>query len=123
MTPPAAWTWRAPRERVVVDHTVDIEEDRGDFHERRSIAELRWQSCLSHAAFGVYEHIAENHKPGPLDYRYAATWESLSATDQWWKAATKAVGPAPILAAGVLAQAGLMIAAATVGHPASKRAG
>jgi hypothetical protein len=43
----------------------------------------------------------------------AASWESLPAAAQWWKAATKAVGPAPVLAPGILAFAGLLALAST----------
>lgn len=70
---------------------------------------------------GVYKHVEENRKAGALDFRYADRWESLSAASQWWKAATKTVGPAPILAPGVLIQAAVSVAAATVGHPARRR--
>lgn len=71
--------------------------------------------------FGVYEHINENHKAGALDFRYANTWESMSAASRWWKAATKTVGPAPVLAPGVLAEAALCVVAATWGHPEGKK--
>lgn len=80
--------------------------------------------CLAVVAaslFGIYKHIEENHKAGPLDFRYSTTWDSMSTASQWWKAATKTVGPAPILAAGVLAQSAFAIAAATVSHPATRR--
>jgi hypothetical protein len=50
-----------------------------------------------------------NHDSGPLDQRYADTWESMPATQQWWYAATKTVGPAPTLAPGVLAQTSLLL--------------
>jgi hypothetical protein len=77
--------------------------------------------AISGAALGVYKHIEENHAAGALDYRYAATWDSLSSASQWWKAATKAVGPAPVLAPGILAQSALLLLAATVRHPAASR--
>lgn len=80
--------------------------------------------CVSVAAatvFGIYEHIAENHKAGALDFRYADTWESMSSTSQWWKAATKTVGPAPVLAPGVLIEAALCVVAATWAHPALRK--
>jgi hypothetical protein len=73
------------------------------------------------AAFGVFEHTEENRTAGPLDYRYSATWSGLPATDQWWKALTKTVGPAPTLAPGVLMQAALCLVAATYKHPALGR--
>lgn len=71
--------------------------------------------------FGVYEHIEENHKAGALDFRYANTWESMSSASQWWKAATKTVGPAPVLAPGVLVEAALCVVAASWGHPAGRK--
>lgn len=70
---------------------------------------------LGASLFGVYEHIHENHTAGPLDFRYAERWDTMSASEQWWKAATKSVGPAPVLAAGVLAQSALLIALAAFG--------
>jgi hypothetical protein len=69
-------------------------------------------------AYGVYEHVAANHAAGALDARYSATWEGLSAATQWWLAASGGVGPSPSLAPGVLAFAGLCLAAATLAHPA-----
>jgi len=88
---------------------------------RIAIARVLCVLVIAASAIGVYKHIEENHKAGPLDYRYSETWESMSSAEQWWKAATKAVGPAPVLASGVLAQAALGIIAATVGHPAVRR--
>ena len=88
---------------------------------RIAIARVLCVLVIAASAIGVYKHIEENHKAGPLDYRYSETWESMSSAEQWWKAATKAVGPAPVLASGVLAQAALGIIAATVGHPAARR--
>ena len=46
---------------------------------------------------------------GALDQRTAATWETTPATTRWWMALSGGVGPAPPLAPGVLAQAGLML--------------
>lgn len=71
--------------------------------------------------FGVYEHVAENHKAGALDFRYAEKWDSMSSFSQWQKAATKTVGPAPVLAPGVLIAAGLCVVAATWEHPALRK--
>lgn len=89
---------------------------------RIALARLLCVAVLAASALGVYKHIEENHKAGALDFRYAERWESMSSFDQWWKASTKTIGPAPVLAAGILAQAALAIVAATVGHPASRRA-
>lgn len=92
---------------------------------RASIALARFVAvvALGGSGLGIYKHIEENHAAGVLDYRYAATWEQLSPASQWWKAATKAVGPAPVLAPGILAQSAVLLAGATVRHPARKRAG
>jgi len=70
------------------------------------------------ALFGVWEHVDANYNAGPLDGRYSATWDAMSPWSRWWAAATKAVGPSPVLAPAVLAEAGLCVALATVGHPA-----
>jgi len=70
------------------------------------------------ALFGIWEHVDENYKAGPLAQRYSATWDGMSSWSRWWAAATKAVGPSPILAPAVLAEAGLCVALATIGHPA-----
>ncbi|WP_231743569.1 hypothetical protein [Mycobacterium sp. GA-2829] len=64
--------------------------------------------------YGVLDHAAANHNAGPLDQRYADTWDSLAATEQWWLAATKAVGPAPTLAPGILAQTALLLILASL---------
>lgn len=85
---------------------------------RRTIRLARLLAVLVAAAtlFGIYEHIDENHKAGALDFRYANTWESMSSASQWWKAATKTVGPAPVLAPGVLVEAALCVVAASWGR-------
>jgi hypothetical protein len=85
---------------------------------RRTIRLARLLAVLVAAAtlLGIYEHIDENHKAGALDFRYANTWESMSSASQWWKAATKTVGPAPVLAPGVLVEAALCVVAASWGR-------
>ena len=85
---------------------------------RRTIRLARLLAVLVAAAtlFGIYEHIDENHKAGALDFRYANTWESMSSASQWWKAATKTVGPAPVLAPGVLVEAALCVVAESWGR-------
>ena len=70
---------------------------------------------------GIWFHVQENLAAGPLDRHYAATWDSMSSLDQLWAATTGAVGPAPILAPGVLAEISLALLLATVGHPALGR--
>ncbi|KUI22119.1 hypothetical protein AU195_07310 [Mycobacterium sp. IS-1496] len=64
--------------------------------------------------YGVIDHAAVNHDSGPLDQRYAETWDAMPATEQWWLAITKAVGPAPTLAPGILAQTALMLVLASL---------
>ncbi len=75
---------------------------------------------LGASIYGVLDHIAVNHNSGPLDQRYAETWDSLPATQQWWYAATKTVGPAPTLAPGVLGQTALLLLLAGLARPASR---
>ncbi len=64
---------------------------------------------LGASVYGVLDHIAVNHNSGPLDQRFADTWDSLSAPQQWWYASTKQVGPSPPLAPGILAQTALLL--------------
>jgi hypothetical protein len=73
---------------------------------------------IAAGAVGVWRHVVANYHAGPLDARYTFTWEAMSEPERWWKAATGGVGPAAILASGVLTQAGLLIFASTLGHPA-----
>ena len=70
--------------------------------------------------YGALEHIHSNYESGPLDFRYANTWATMSATSKWWKAATGAVGPAPALAPMALGMAGACLALATIAHPAGR---
>ena len=70
------------------------------------------------AAVGVWQHIHANYDAGPLDRRYAQTWESMSALSRWWLAARKGVGPSPPLAPGALAEAAFCVLLATLRHPA-----
>ncbi|KUI32633.1 hypothetical protein [Mycobacterium sp. GA-2829] len=59
--------------------------------------------------YGVLDHAAVNHHSGPLDQRYADSWDAMSETQQWWYAVTKMVGPAPVLAPGILAQTAFLL--------------
>lgn len=59
--------------------------------------------------YGVIDHAAANHNSGPLDQRYADSWDSMPVSQQWWYAVTKTVGPAPTLAPGTLAQTALLL--------------
>lgn len=70
--------------------------------------------------FGVVMHVAANYEAAPLDQEYGPRWEAMSTPARWWAASTGAVGPSPPLVPGVLAQAGIMLALATTGHPASE---
>jgi hypothetical protein len=64
---------------------------------------------LAAAVYGVIDHVLVNYSSGALDQRYADTWDTLPAVEQWWYAATKTVGPAPTLAPGVLGQTALLL--------------
>jgi hypothetical protein len=70
------------------------------------------------SAVGVWQHVAANYDAGSLDFRYGATWDTLPELTRWWLALTKTVGPAPLLAPGALAQAGLCILLSAIGQPA-----
>ncbi|MEP7216685.1 MAG: hypothetical protein ABI782_10570 [Anaerolineaceae bacterium] len=84
------------------------------------VAQVLAVAVIAASAIGVWKHIEANYDAGPLDFRYSASWGTMSETTRWWKAATKSVGPSPILAPGVLAQASLCVLAATFRHPARR---
>ncbi|MCA1835139.1 MAG: hypothetical protein LC721_01865 [Actinobacteria bacterium] len=65
--------------------------------------------------FGVFEHALVNYDSGPLDQRFADTWDVLSPWLRWWYAITRTVGPAPTLAPGMLGQAAATLLLATIG--------
>ncbi len=65
--------------------------------------------------YGIVQHVIANHDAGPLDARYADTWDSMSALSQWWAAATESVGPSPPLAPAALAVGGVCLWLATLG--------
>jgi hypothetical protein len=65
--------------------------------------------------FGVLEHALVNYDSGPLDQRFADTWDMLSPWLRWWYAITRTVGPAPTLAPGMLGQAAATLLLATIG--------
>ena len=50
---------------------------------------------LGSSIYGVIDHTLVNYSAGPLDQRFADTWETLPSAQQWWYAVTKTVGPAP----------------------------
>jgi hypothetical protein len=66
------------------------------------------------SGIGVFKHIEANYNVGGLDFRYADTWDEMSEAERWWKAATKEVGPSPILAPAAIAMAGALALAATM---------
>lgn len=84
---------------------------------RRAVTTVRLLAVLVllTSGFGVYEHVASNYDAGPLDGRYLDTWEQLPLATRWWYAASKTVGPAPPLAAGVLGYAAALVLLGTVG--------
>jgi len=74
---------------------------------------------LATSLFGVLEHALVNYEAGPLDQRFADTWDALSIWLRWWYAITRTVGPAPTLAPGMLGQAAATLMLATVGQRAA----
>jgi hypothetical protein len=74
---------------------------------------------LATSFFGVLEHALVNYHAGPLDQRFADTWDALSPWLRWWYAVTRTVGPAPTLAPGMLGQAAATLMLATIGQRAT----
>lgn len=74
-------------------------------------------AVLGASVYGVIDHVLVNHGAGELDQRFADTWDTLPAAQRWWYAVTKAVGPAPTLAPGVLGQSALLLLVATLAGP------
>jgi hypothetical protein len=77
---------------------------------------------LGASLFGVLEHALVNYESGPLDQRFADTWDALSLWLRWWYAITRTVGPAPTLAPGMLGQAAATLMLATIGEKAASTA-
>jgi lysylphosphatidylglycerol synthetase-like protein (DUF2156 family) len=69
---------------------------------------------LGASVYGVLDHITVNYNSGPLDQRFADSWDSLPASRRWWYAVTKQVGPSPPLAPGILAQTALLLLLASL---------
>lgn len=90
-----------------------------------TVRTARWVAALVAvvALAGIGLHLVENLGAGPLDARYALTWDTLSPMQQLWTAATGGVGPAPVLAPGVLAEISLALLLGTLHHPAMEDAG
>jgi hypothetical protein len=74
---------------------------------------------LAASLLGVMEHALVNYDAGPLDQRFAETWDALSPWLRWWYAITRTVGPAPTLAPGMLGQAATTLILATIGQRAT----
>jgi len=66
------------------------------------------------AAVGIYEHTLANYHAGPLDFRYATKWATMSRKSRWWAAFSESVGPSPTLAPLVLAWSSLCVWFATL---------
>ncbi len=101
--------WAALAVLAVATVLVIIPGDRG-VTATRVLALL----VLAASIYGVITHIRANYNAGVLDQRYADSWDSLPVLQRWWYAATKAVGPAPTLAPGVLGQTALLLLLATL---------
>ena len=91
--------------------------------QRATVLTARWTGLLlaGTGLYGVIQHVAANVSDGPLDAQYGPRWHTMSTVGHWWAAASGGVGPAPTLAPLVLAQIGICLALATVGHPALAR--
>lgn len=74
------------------------------------------------AVVGVWQHVQANYDTAPLDARYADRWETMSVSQRWWEVAKGSVGPAPMLASGVLLYIGVALASATSGLGGSPHA-
>lgn len=72
--------------------------------------------------YGIIDHVSSNLAAGPLDRDYGSRWATMGTLDRWWAAATGKVGPAPMLAPGVLAQVGLCLLLVCATHPGLARA-
>ncbi len=110
------WVQRLPWAAVIVTAglvvLVLLSSRRADFAVR-----LVAGVVLGLSVFGIYEHVQANYETAPLDFRYTEKWEDMSSLDRWWAAASKAVGPAPPIAAGILAQSVLLLLLATLERP------
>jgi hypothetical protein len=74
-------------------------------------------AVLATSAFGVLEHVLVNYDAGPLDQRFASSWDALSVWWRCWYAITSTVGPAPTLAPGMLGQSAATLLLATIAPP------
>jgi hypothetical protein len=87
---------------------------------RRAVLAVRALAAVALAIgmIGVVVHVHENYEAAPLDYRYAATWETTPEWQRWIMAGTDTVGPAPSLAPAALSFVALTLLLGTVGNPA-----
>jgi hypothetical protein len=85
---------------------------------RLRLAQILAVAVILSAGWGIWEHVEANYEAGPLDFRYADTWDGVPEITRWWLAASKTVGPSPPLAPGALAQASVCVLLATLRHPA-----
>lgn len=76
--------------------------------------------AIAFAAVGVWRHVNANYQTAPLDFRYETRWNGMSETERLWAVLSGAVGPAPILASGILATIGIALGAATIGIPVDR---
>jgi hypothetical protein len=88
---------------------------------RVRLARLLAVLVIASAALGVGEHVYANFDAGPLDQRYADSWDGLPLATRLWLAVSKTVGPSPPLAPGALAQIGVCMLLASLRHPALPR--
>jgi hypothetical protein len=101
---------------VVLGGAVMVHAGRPD---RTCLVRVLAAVVLVTSLFGVLEHAVVNYESGPLDQRFAETWDTLSLWLRWWYAITRTVGPAPTLAPGMLGQAAAMLMLATIGARAA----
>jgi hypothetical protein len=73
------------------------------------------------ALVGVYEHVSANYHDGARSRATAAAWATMSEPARWLAALDGSAGQAPPVAPGVLAQVGVLLVFATVGHPVRER--
>ena len=90
---------------------------------RTSVARVLAGSAAASGAYGMWSHAAANHAAAPLSAVHGPGWDALTPVERWWAAVSGGVGPAPVLAAGVLGYAALCLAAATLRAPASAPGG
>jgi len=116
-TQPAQWiAWVALAVAALAVALVGWRPSEGGVRLARILA----YAVIASAAVGIWQHVASNYDAGPLDAEYTETWDSLPEATRWWLAATKTVGPSPLLAPGALAQAGVSVLLLSLGQPARR---